>query len=121
MTLLIQTGQALIDTRLLVAAVPKAAPRVDTPVNGKAPAFTGEHNDWPECSFQFGTCMGPANPKSTEALRWAAMDENSIAAGAVRAQEFEEHNPQLYLAFALLCAGSALDPRSITHSMHCEV
>ena len=52
--------------------------------------------------------MGSANPKSIEALRWAAMEEDKITVAAVVQQIFEEHNLQLYLAFALLCRGSAL-------------
>ena len=52
--------------------------------------------------------MGSANPKSIEALRWAAMEQEKITAAAVVKQSFEEHNPQLYLALALLCKGSAL-------------
>ena len=52
--------------------------------------------------------MGSANPKSIEALRWAAMEEDKITAATVVKQNFEEHNPQLYLALALLCRGSAL-------------
>ena len=35
-------------------------------------------------------------------------DMNHIAAAAVRTQCFEDHNPQLYLALALLCKVSAL-------------
>ena len=106
---LIQTEQALLDTRQQLAAVPKVtAPLVDTRTIGKAPTFTGEHKDWREWSFQFTAYMGSANPKSTEALRWAAMGEDKITAAAVVTQSFEEHNPQLYLALALLCRGSAL-------------
>ena len=52
--------------------------------------------------------MGSANPKSIEALRWAAMQDAKITAAAVVKQSFEEHNPQLYLALALLCKGCAL-------------
>ena len=35
------------------------------------------------------------------------MEENLITAAAVRTQSFKEHNPQLYLALALVCEGSA--------------
>ena len=52
--------------------------------------------------------MGSADPKSIEAMRWAAMEEDKITAAAVAQQSFEEHNAQLYLALALLCKGSAL-------------
>ena len=98
-----------MDTRQQIAAAPKAAaPLVGTRTIGKAPTFTGEHKDWPECSFQFTAYMGSANPKSTEALRWAAMADGKITAAAVAKHSFEEHNPQLYLALALLCKGSAL-------------
>ena len=41
-------------------------------------------------------------------MRWAAMEEDKITASAVVKQSFEEHNPQLYLALALLCKESAL-------------
>ena len=106
MARLIQTEQALMDTRQQVAAVPKVtAPLVDTRTIGKAPTFTGEHKDWP---FKFTAYMGSANPRSIEALRWAAMEEDKITAAAVVKQSFEEHNPQLYLALALLCRGSTL-------------
>ena len=50
---------------------------------------------------------GSANPKSIEAMRWAAMEEDKITAAAI-AQSFDEHNTQLYLALALLCKGGAL-------------
>ena len=103
MTRLVQAERALMETRQQVAAVPKvAAPLVDTRTSGKAPTFTGEHKDWPECSFQFTACMGSANSKSIEALRWAAMQDDKITAAAVVQQSFEEHNAQLYLALALL-------------------
>ena len=81
---------------------------MDTRTIGKALTFTGEHKDWPEWSFQLTAYMGSANPKSIEALRWAAIEEDKITAAAVVKQSFEEHNPQLYLALALLCKGSAL-------------
>ena len=83
MARLIQTEQALMDTRQQVATVPKVcAPLVDTRTIGKALTFTGEHEDWPEWSFQFTTYMEFANLKPIVALRWA-------------------------LAWALLCKGSA--------------
>ena len=87
MARLVQTEPVLMDTRQQVAAVPK---------------------DWPERSFQLTAYMGSANPKSIEALRWAAMEEDKITFSAVAKQSFEEHNPQLHLAVALLCKGSAL-------------
>ena len=69
-----------MDTRRQVAAVPKVtAPLVDTRTIGKAPTFTGEHKDWPEWSFQFTAYMESANPKSIEALRWAAMEDKQIS------------------------------------------
>ena len=109
MARLVQTERAFIYTRQQVAAVPKVtAPLVDTRTIGKAPTFTGEHKDWPEWSFQFTAYMGSANPKSIEALRWAAMEEDKIRVAAEVKQSFEEHNPQLHLALALLCKGSAL-------------
>ena len=72
----------------------------------KAPTFTGEHKDWPEWSFQFTAYVGSANPKSIEALRWAAMQDAKITATAVVQQSFEEHNAQLHLALAC-CAKEA--------------
>ena len=102
-------ARALMDTRQQVAAVPKVtAPVVDTRTTGKAPTFTGEREDWPEWSFQFTEYMGSANPKSLKHWRWAAMEEDKITAAAVVIQSFEDHNPQLYLALALLCKVSAL-------------
>ena len=84
MTRLVQTERALMDTRQQVAAGPKvAALLVNTSTSGKAPTFTGEHKDWPEWSFQFTAYMGSANPKSIEALRWAAMQDAKITAAAV--------------------------------------
>ena len=75
MARLVQTERALLDTRQQIAAVPKvSAPLVDTRTIGKAPTFTGVHTDWPEWSFQFVAYMGSANPKSIEAMRWAAME-----------------------------------------------
>ena len=96
MTRLVQTEGAMMDTRRQIAAAPKAAaPLVDTRTIGKAPTFTGENKDWPESSFQFTAYMGSANPKSTEALRWAAMTDGKITAATVVQQSFEEHNAQL--------------------------
>ena len=63
-----------------------AALLVDTRTIGKAPTFTGEHKKWPEWSFQFTACIGSANPKSNEALRWAAMEENPITTASVKTQ-----------------------------------
>ena len=42
--------------------------------------------------------MGSANPKSIEALRWAAMAEAKITVAAVVKQSFEDHSSLLYLA-----------------------
>ena len=69
-----------IDTRLHVAAVPNAAPLVDTRTVGMASTCTSEHKDWPEWSLEFAALMGSANPESIEAVRCAAMEENPIAA-----------------------------------------
>ena len=104
-----QAEHALLDTRKQVESTPKAAtaPLVYTRTIDKAPIFTGEHQDWPEWSFQPTAYMGSANPKSIEALHWAAMDENTVTATAVTERSFEEHNPQLHLALALLCKGNA--------------
>ena len=102
-------ARALMDTRQQVAAVPKVtAPFVDTRTIGKAHTFTGEHEDWPEWSLQFTAYMRSANPKSIVALRCVAMEEDKITAAAAVKQSFEDHNPQLYVALALLCKGSAL-------------
>ena len=78
MTRLVQTERALMETRQQVAAVPKVR------TIGKSPTFAGEHKDWPEWLFQFTAYMGSANPKSIEALRWAAMQDAKID----RATEF---------------------------------
>ena len=60
--------------------------------------------------------MGFANPKSIEALRWAAMQDANITDAAVVQQSFDEHNAQLYVALALLCKrkriGNCEDHRS---------
>ena len=46
MARLIQTEQALLDTRQQVAAAPRtAAPLVDTRTIGEASTFTGEHKE----------------------------------------------------------------------------
>ena len=78
MTRLVQTERALMEPRQQVAAVPKVR------TIGKAPTFTGEHKDWTEWFFQFTAYIGSANPKSIEALRWAAMQDAKID----RATEF---------------------------------
>ena len=75
---------------------------------GKALIFTRDHKDWPEWSFQFTAYTRSANPKSIEALRWAAVEEDKRTVAAVVKRSFDDHNPQLYLALALLCKGSAL-------------
>ena len=99
---LIQTVQALMDTRQQVAAVPKVtALLVDTRTIGK----THTHTKW---SFQFTAYMGSVNPKPIEALRLAAMEEDKITAATVVKQSFDEHNPQLYLELALLCKEGVL-------------
>ena len=67
MARLVQTEPVLMDTRQQVAAVRK---------------------DWPERSFQLTVYMGSANPKSIEALRWAAMEEDKITFSAVAKHEF---------------------------------
>ena len=95
MARLVQTESALLDTRQQIAAVPKSSPLVDTRTIGKAPTFTGEHKDWPEWSFQFVAYMGSANPKSIEAMRWAAMEDEKITAAAVTQQSFDEDTAQL--------------------------
>ena len=78
-----------MDTRQQIAAVPKVtAPLVDTRTIGKAPTFTGEHGDWPEWSFHFTAHMAPANPKSIEVLRWAAMQDAKDHSRSGRATEF---------------------------------
>ena len=41
-------------------------------------------------------------------MRWAAMEDDKIRAAAVTQQSSDEHNPQLYVALALLCKGGAL-------------
>ena len=71
MARLVPTERALMDTRQQLAGIPKVtAPLVDTRTIGKALTLTSEHKDWPEWSFQFTACIGSANPKSIEALRW---------------------------------------------------
>ena len=104
MARLIQTERALVDTRLQGAAVPKAtAPLVDTRTIGKAPTLTGEHKDWPEMSFQFTAFIGSSNPKSIEALCWAAMEEDKITAAAVVKQSVEGSQSS-----AVPCFGTAV-------------
>ena len=63
----------------------------DTRTIGKAPTFSGEHKDWPEWSLQFIAYMGSANPYRSK------MEENQIAAEALRTLGFQEHNSQLHL------------------------
>ena len=59
--------------------------------------------------------MRSANPKSIEALRWAATEENPNKAAAARTQSFEDHNHQLCLALALLCKESVLETMKHTY------
>ena len=80
--------ETILDTGQQVEAVPRLAPLVDTRTIGKAPTFTGEHKDWPVWSFQCIAYMGSANPKSIEAMRWAAMEDDKITAAAVTQTEF---------------------------------
>ena len=87
-----------------------SAPLVDTRTIVKAPTFTSEHKDWPWWSFQFVAYLGSANPKSIEAMLWAAM-EDRITAAAVTQQSFDEHDAQLYLALAPLCKGKCSGDR----------
>ena len=106
MARLIKTEHALLGTSQQVASSPRvAAPLVGTRTIGKAPTVTGEQKDCPEWSFQFIAKMGSANPKSIEA---PAMEQDQITAAAVAKHSFEEHNPQLHFALALLHKGSAL-------------
>ena len=59
--------------------------------------------------FNLQRAWDPRMPtKSIEVVRWGAMEEDKVSAAAVVKQSFEEHDPQLYLALALLCKGSAL-------------
>ena len=73
---LIQTEQALPDTRLQISAAPKSTTTGGYSHDGKVPTFTGEHKDWPEWSFKFTVCVILANPKSIGAPRWAAIEES---------------------------------------------
>ena len=53
--------------------------------------------------------MGSAYPRSIELLRWSCNGrEHGRGDGSDGAESFEEHNPQLYLALALLSKKSAL-------------
>ena len=105
---LIKADQALLDTRHHISAAPRPAPMKNSRTFGEAPTFTGEHKDWPVGSFQFMAYMGSANHKSIVALHFAAMEQDTIRAASVRTRDFQAHNPQLYLAFALLCKVSVL-------------
>ena len=74
MARVMQTEQALLDTRL-VSAGPNTAPLVVTRTVGAAPTFTGERKDWPEWSFQFTASTGSAN--SSEKTRPQAAFERT--------------------------------------------
>ena len=52
---------------------------------------------------------GVGNPKSIEALRWAAMEGKPIKTAAAKEQGFEDHNPQLCLALSTLRKESVLE------------
>ena len=82
----------LLGRRLQISAAPNAAPLVATHTVGKAPTFTSEHKDWPERPSQFTAYVGSANPKSMEALRWTATEENPIRAASVRTHDLEAHS-----------------------------
>ena len=101
MARLILAEQALLDARLQISAARKAAP-LGANVHRRAQSLAKQ---W---SFEVATYTRSANPKSIEALRWAAMEENPIRDASVTAQYFKAHNPQLYLARAQLCKGSDL-------------
>ena len=97
-----------METRQQVAAGPKvAAPLVGTRTVGKSPTFTGEHKDWVRVVISVHCVHGSANPKSIEAMRWAAMQDGKFTAAAIVQQSFEVHNAQRHLALVLLCKGSA--------------
>ena len=87
-----------------------AAPLVDTRTIGKS-----QHSLESTRTGQGGQSnsahLGSANPKSIEALRWAEVEEIQIAAAKVKTQSFEDHNPQLCLALALLCIKEGLEAR----------
>ena len=51
---------------------------VDTRNIGKVPNFSGEGEVWSELAFQFGAFVGAANPKVTQALKWATAAELAI-------------------------------------------
>ena len=71
MARLILAEQALLDARLQISAAPKAAP-LGANVHRRAQSLAKQ---W---SFEVATYTRSANPKSIEALRWAAMEENPI-------------------------------------------
>ena len=75
MASLIQTEQALPDTRLSDLSCAKKHHNRWIH-DGKVPTFTGEQKDWPEWSFKFTVCVILANPKSIGAPRWAAIEES---------------------------------------------
>ena len=79
---------------------PLTAPSLPLP-SGRALTFTGEHKDWLECAPRI-----PGRLKHCVGLRWRKT--RFITVAAVVKQSFEEHNPQLYLALAMLCKRSAL-------------
>ena len=117
MARLMQTERVFMDTRQQVAAVPKVSTSlVGTRIIGKAPTFTGEHKDRPEWSFQFIAYMGSANPKSIEAMRWAAMEEDKITAASITQPSFEEHNcsvvPDLGTVVPRKCIDNSEEQRS---------
>ena len=65
----------------------------------KAPAFTEEHKEWPELSFELRHTWDLRIPSRPKHSRWSAMEENPIAAAAVKKQAFEDHSstvPCLY-------------------------
>ena len=97
---------------------PNATPLVDTRTTGMAPTFSGENKDWLEWSFEFTAHMESASAISIEALCWASMEDNPIRAAAARTRGFEDYNPQLNLALALLCKGSTLLTRKNTEVNH---
>ena len=103
MARLIQTEQALLDMRLQISAAPKEAPLVDTRTIGKAPTFFFVTKTGQSVSFQFLAHMRSANPKSIEAIRWAATAVNPIGVAAVRTQGLRGSQSS-----AVLCPGTVV-------------
>ena len=108
MARLMQTQQALLDTRQQVAAAPRAAaPLVNTRTVVRAPRFTGEHKDLSGHSKSRHT-WSPLIPQVDGSTTMGCDGREHDHSRSGESTELRGSQLQLYLALALLRKGSAL-------------